>query len=88
MKTIPVINGDTWKLLCTIVEIELPCVMLPIPKHATPAKTAKATPSHFCFKPFTLRAIKLSVTPDTEASGDVSSFGALATALAATIGKE
>ncbi len=34
----------------------------------------------------TLRAIKLSVTPDTEASGDVTSFGALATALAATIG--
>lgn len=34
----------------------------------------------------TLKAIKLSVTPDTEASGDVSSFAALATALAATIG--
>ena len=34
----------------------------------------------------TFKAIKLSVTPDTEASGDVSSFAALATALAATIG--
>jgi AGCS family alanine or glycine:cation symporter len=34
----------------------------------------------------TIRAIKLSVTPDKEATGDVSSFGALATALAATIG--
>lgn len=34
----------------------------------------------------TLKAIKLSVTPDAEASGDVSSFAALATALAATIG--
>ena len=32
------------------------------------------------------RAIKLSVTPDEEASGDVSGFGALATAMAATIG--
>ncbi|MFI3174224.1 MAG: sodium:alanine symporter family protein [Bacillota bacterium] len=32
------------------------------------------------------KAIKLSVTPDTEAEGDVSGFGALATALAATIG--
>ena len=31
-------------------------------------------------------AIKLSVKPDKEASGDVSQFGALATALAATIG--
>ena len=34
----------------------------------------------------TITAIKLSVTPDSEASGDVSGFGALATALAATIG--
>lgn len=33
-----------------------------------------------------LMAIKLSVTRDKEASGDVSQFGALATALAATIG--
>ncbi|WP_317854822.1 sodium:alanine symporter family protein [Chakrabartyella piscis] len=32
------------------------------------------------------KAIKLSVTPDHEAEGDVSGFGALATALAATIG--
>ena len=34
----------------------------------------------------TITAIKLSVTPDSEAAGDVSGFGALATALAATIG--
>ena len=34
----------------------------------------------------TFTGIKLSVTPDSEASGDVSGFGALATALAATIG--
>lgn len=34
----------------------------------------------------TFRAIKLSITPDNEAEGDVSGFGALATALAATIG--
>lgn len=34
----------------------------------------------------TFTGIKLSVTPDTEAAGDVSGFGALATALAATIG--
>ena len=34
----------------------------------------------------TIKAIKLSVTPDKEASGDVSGFGALATAMAATIG--
>ncbi len=34
----------------------------------------------------TIRAIKISVTPDKEATGDVSSFAALATALAATIG--
>ena len=34
----------------------------------------------------TFTGIKLSVTPDAEASGDVSGFGALATALAATIG--
>ncbi|MDD4843631.1 MAG: sodium:alanine symporter family protein [Anaerotignum sp.] len=34
----------------------------------------------------TFKAIKLSVTPDTEAEGDVSGFGALTTALAATIG--
>ncbi len=34
----------------------------------------------------TFTGIKLSVTPDTEADGDVSGFGALATALAATIG--
>ena len=34
----------------------------------------------------TFTAIKLSITPDSEASGDVSGFGALATALAATIG--
>ncbi len=34
----------------------------------------------------TFTGIKLSVTPDEEASGDVSGFGALATALAATIG--
>ena len=34
----------------------------------------------------TITAIKLSVTPDSEASGAVSGFGALATALAATIG--
>ncbi len=33
-----------------------------------------------------LKAIKLSVTPDKNSSGDVSQFGALATALAATIG--
>lgn len=32
------------------------------------------------------KAIRLSVTPDKSASGDVSQFGALATALAATIG--
>ena len=34
----------------------------------------------------TFTGIKLSVTPDAKASGDVSGFGALATALAATIG--
>ena len=34
----------------------------------------------------TFAGIKLSVTPDSEAAGDVSGFGALATALAATIG--
>ena len=34
----------------------------------------------------TFTGIKLSITPDKEASGDVSGFGALATALAATIG--
>ena len=34
----------------------------------------------------TFTGIKLSVTPDNEAAGDVSGFGALATALAATIG--
>ncbi|MBR6541759.1 MAG: sodium:alanine symporter family protein, partial [Anaerotignum sp.] len=34
----------------------------------------------------TFKAIRLSVTPDKEASGDVSGFGALATAMAATIG--
>ncbi len=34
----------------------------------------------------TFTGIKLSVTPDKEASGDVSGFAALATALAATIG--
>ena len=33
-----------------------------------------------------LKAIRLSVTPDKAATGDVSQFGALATALAATIG--
>ncbi len=33
-----------------------------------------------------LKAIKLSVTPDEGSSGDVSQFGSLATALAATIG--
>ena len=33
-----------------------------------------------------LKAIKLSVKPDRESKGDVSQFGALATALAATIG--
>lgn len=32
------------------------------------------------------KAIKLSITPDLEAEGDVSAFGALSTALAATIG--
>ncbi|WMI80659.1 alanine/glycine:cation symporter family protein [Anaerotignum sp. MB30-C6] len=32
------------------------------------------------------KAIRLSITPDDEAEGDVSGFGALATALAATIG--
>lgn len=35
---------------------------------------------------YMFKAIKLSVTPDDEAEGDVSGFGALATALAATIG--
>ncbi|MFR1386353.1 MAG: alanine/glycine:cation symporter family protein [Anaerotignum sp.] len=35
---------------------------------------------------YMFKGIKLSVTPDKEASGDVSGFGALATALAATIG--
>ena len=35
---------------------------------------------------YTFKAIKLSITPDDEAEGDVSGFGALATALAATIG--
>lgn len=34
----------------------------------------------------TFRAIRLSVTPDRDAKGDISQFGALATALAATIG--
>lgn len=34
----------------------------------------------------TFTAIKLSITPDKEASGDVTGFGALATAMAATIG--
>lgn len=34
----------------------------------------------------TFTGVKLSITPDKEASGDVSGFGALATALAATIG--
>ena len=33
-----------------------------------------------------LTAIRLSVRPDNQAKGDVSQFGALATALAATIG--
>jgi len=35
---------------------------------------------------YIFRAIKLSVTPDSDAEGDVSQFGALATSLAATIG--
>lgn len=35
---------------------------------------------------YTFKAIKLSVTKDTSAEGDVSQFGALTTALAATIG--
>lgn len=35
---------------------------------------------------YTFKGVKLSVTPDPEAEGDVSGFGALATALAATIG--
>lgn len=35
---------------------------------------------------YIFKAIKLSVTKDTKAEGDVSQFGALATALAATIG--
>ena len=35
---------------------------------------------------YTFKAIKLSVTPDKDAEGDVSGFGALTTALAATIG--
>ncbi len=35
---------------------------------------------------YTFRAIKLSVTKDESSSGDISQFGALATALAATIG--
>ena len=35
---------------------------------------------------YVFKGIKLSVTPDKEAEGDVSGFGALATALAATIG--
>ena len=34
----------------------------------------------------TFTGIKLSVTPDAEASGDIGGFAALATALAATIG--
>ena len=34
----------------------------------------------------TFTGIKLSVTPDKEASGDIGGFAALATALAATIG--
>ena len=34
---------------------------------------------------YVFKGIKLSVTPDKEASGDVSGFGALATALAATL---
>lgn len=39
-----------------------------------------------CIQRYTFKAIKLSVTKDDEAEGDVSGFGALATALAATIG--
>ncbi len=39
-----------------------------------------------CIQRKTFTGIKLSVTPDAEAAGDVSGFGALATALAATIG--
>ncbi len=35
---------------------------------------------------YVFKAIKLSVTPDPDATGEVSQFGALATALAATIG--
>ncbi len=35
---------------------------------------------------YVFKGIKLSITPDKEAEGDVSGFGALATALAATIG--
>jgi len=35
---------------------------------------------------YTFRGIKLSVTPDPDGEGEVSQFGALATALAATIG--
>ena len=34
----------------------------------------------------TFTGVKLSVTPDKEASGDIGGFAALATALAATIG--
>ena len=34
----------------------------------------------------TFTGVKLSVTPDAEASGDIGGFAALATALAATIG--
>ncbi len=33
-----------------------------------------------------IKAVKLSVKPDKDSKGDVSQFGALATALAATIG--
>ena len=35
---------------------------------------------------FTFKGIKLSVTPDPDGEGEVSQFGALTTALAATIG--
>ena len=39
-----------------------------------------------CIQAKTFTGVKLSVTPDAEASGDIGGFAALATALAATIG--
>ncbi len=50
--TMPVVDGETPKVVCSAAATELACTMLPMPKAAIDVSSAKIAPSQGILRPF------------------------------------